>query len=186
LSISRLVLGLHDGGLPGVLGPLALRVLLGHRRRPGRLGLGDLRLPPDRGLVRRAHRVDVAAAHVVDRLDLQRVHQQADLGHLALGGVEHRLGQLLPLGDDLLDRHRADDRAQVAGEDPPGQHRHLVLVGQEALPGVDDGLRVVAHLERDNGLDLSGMACLVTQVSETSASAMDRVRNLALRKIGST
>ena len=32
----------------------------------------------------------------------------------------------------------------------PVRMRHLVLVGQEALPGVDDGFLVVADLERDH------------------------------------
>ena len=124
------------------------------------LRLGDLRLPLDGGVVRRGHRVDVAGVAVVDRLDLQRVDGQADLGHLRLGAVQHLAGQLLPLGDDLLDRHRADDRPQVAGEDPAGQHRHLVLVGQEALAGVDDALVVVADLERDHRPDVQRDALL--------------------------
>jgi hypothetical protein len=94
-----------------------------------------------------------ASAHVVDGLDLQRVDDEPDLGHLRLGAVEHLGGQLLPLGDDFLDGHRADDRAQVTGEDPPGQHRHLVLVGEEALARVDDALLVVADLERDHRPD---------------------------------
>jgi hypothetical protein len=79
---------------------------------------------------------------------------------ICLGAVEHLGGQLLPLGDDLLNGHRADDRAQVPREDAAGQHRHLVLVGQEPLAGVDDGLGVVADLERDDGADVERDALL--------------------------
>jgi hypothetical protein len=122
-----LVLGLDDRGLALVLGLLALGLLLGLGRRLIGLGLGDLGLALD-GVVGRGHRVDVPRAHVVDRLDLQRVDDQAHLHHLSLGAVEHLSRELLALGDDLLDGHRADDRAQVAGEDPAGENRHLVLI----------------------------------------------------------
>jgi hypothetical protein len=44
LSISASVLGLDHGGLPGVLGLLALRPLLGLGGGLVGLGLGDLRL----------------------------------------------------------------------------------------------------------------------------------------------
>src|SRR5215470_7055079 len=47
-------------------------------------------------------------------------------------------------------RHGADDRAEVAGEDPAGEGGHLVLVGQEPLARVDDALVVVADLEGDH------------------------------------
>jgi hypothetical protein len=149
-----LVLGLDDRGLALVLGLLALGLLLGLGRRLIGLGLGDLGLALDGGVVGRGHRVDVPRAHVVDRLDLQRVDDQTHLDHLRLGAVEDLGGQLLALGDDLLDGHRSDDRAQMAGEDPPRQHGHLILVRQEALGGVDDALGIVADLERDHRLCL--------------------------------
>ena len=81
-------------------------------------------------------------------------------GHLLLGAVEHLGGQLLTLPDDLLDGHRTDDRAQVAGEDPAGEHRHLVLVRQEPLRGTDDAFGVVADLEGDHRPDVEGNALL--------------------------
>ncbi len=145
------VLRLHDRGLPSVFGLLARRRLLRLGGGLRGLGLGDQSLPLNGCLVRRGHRVDVAGVPVVDGLDLERVHDQADLCHLRLRGVQHLRGQFLAFGDDLLDGHRTDDRAQVAGEDPAGQHRHLLLVGEEPLPGVDDALGVVADLERDHG-----------------------------------
>ncbi len=144
------VLGLHDGRLPGVLGLVALGDLLGLGRGLVCLRLRDLRLPLDGGVVRRGDRQDVAELAVVDRLDLQRVDGQSDPGHLLLGAVQHLDSELLPLLDDLLDGQGTDDRPQVAGEDPSGQHRHLVLVGEEALAGVDDAFRVVADLEGDD------------------------------------
>jgi len=58
---------------------------------------------------------------------LQGVDVEADPGHLLLGAVEYLGRQLLAFPDDLLDGHRADDRAQVTGEDPSGEHGHLVL-----------------------------------------------------------
>ncbi len=97
------------------------------------LGRGLVGLALDRGVVGGDHRLDVAHAHVVDRLDLQRVHDQPRLGHLGLRAVEHLGRQLLALGDDLLDSHRADDRAQVTSEDAAGENGHLILVGEEAL-----------------------------------------------------
>jgi hypothetical protein len=48
----------------------------------------------------------------------------------------------------------------VAGEDPPGQHRHLILIGQEPLGSVDDALRIVTNLERDHRAHLQGDALL--------------------------
>ena len=149
-----LVLCLHHRRLPGVLGLLALGFLLCLGGLLVGLRLRDLRLALDRGVVRGGHGVDVAGVHVVDRLDLQRVDAEADLGHLRFGAVEDLGGQFLPFGDDLLDRHGADDRAQVAGEDAAGEGGHLVLVGQEALARVDDALVVVADLERDDGPDV--------------------------------
>src|SRR6266581_8007221 len=44
--------------------------------------------------------------------------------------------------------------SDLACEDPPGQDRHLILVGQEPLAGVHDALRVVADLERDDRADV--------------------------------
>lgn len=89
--------------------------------------------------MRGGHRGDVTAAHVVDRLDLHRVDRETDLGHLPLGAVEDLGGPGLALAHDLLHGHRPDDRAQVPGEDAPGQRGHLVLIRQEplALPSRD-------------------------------------------------
>ena len=114
------------------------------------LGLGDLGIALHGRLMGCSQGGDVARAAVVDRLDLERVDDQADLFHLRLGGVEDLLGQPLALADDLLDGHGADDRAQVAGEDPSGQHRHVILVLEEAPGRVGDALVVVADLEGDD------------------------------------
>jgi hypothetical protein len=102
----------------------------------------------------------VAGAAVVDRLNLQGVDDQPDLLHLGLGRVEHLLSQALAFADDLLDRHGADDRPQVAGEDPPGEDGHAVLVLQEAAGRVGDALLIVAHLEGDHGPALERDALL--------------------------
>ena len=156
----RLVLRLHDRRLPLVLGLLALGVLFGLGGHLIGIRLGDGGGLLDGCVVWRRHGHDVAEPAVVDRLDLQRVDGQADLGHLALGAVQHFGGKLLPFGDDLLDCHRADDGSQVAGEDPAGQDRHLVLVGQEPLPGSDDRLDIAADLECDDRLDVQCDALL--------------------------
>ena len=165
---------------------LRCRLLLRLRGGLVGLGLGDLRLPLDGRDVRGGHRVDVAGSmSSIDWICSESIVRPI-LSHLGRRGVEDRRGQLLPLGDDLLDGHRADDRAQVAGEDPAGQHRHLRLVGQETLPGVDDALGVVADLEGDDGSTFSEMPCRVTQVSVTSDSRMASDRNRTLRKTGTT
>ncbi len=118
-----LVLSLDDGGLTGELGLLVLCLLLDSR------------------VVRCRHCIDAAESVVVDGLDLQGVDVQADADHLLFGTVEDLGCQLLTFPDDLPDGHRADDRAQVTGEDPAGKHRHLVLFGQESLRGADDALK---------------------------------------------
>jgi hypothetical protein len=64
------------------------------------------------------------------------------------------LGELVAVGDEVLDAEAADDRAQVAVEDLADQVVHLrarrparALVVQEARRGVGDRLLVVADLE---------------------------------------
>src|SRR5258707_785176 len=42
--------------------------------------------------------------------------------------------------ESVTERQRGATEVQVSGEDATGQHRHLILVGQEALRGVDDAL----------------------------------------------
>jgi len=102
----------------------------------------------------------VARLAVVDGLDLERVHHQAELGHLRLGGVEHSRGQLLALPDDVLDRHRTHDGPQVAGKNAPDKLGHGILVVHKTAAGVGDRLVVVANFESNNGAHLQGYPLL--------------------------
>ena len=145
-----LVSGFGDLGLALVLSLVADRLLVGLGGGLLGLGLGNLGVTLDGGLVGCSQCGDVARAAVVDGLDLQRVNHQPDLFHLRLGGVEDLLGQPLALPDDLLHRHRADDGSEVAGEDSPGEHRHVVLVLEEAPGRIGDALVVVTDLEGDD------------------------------------
>src|SRR5215469_3851610 len=48
----------------------------------------------------------------------------------------------------------------MPGKDAAGKRRHLILVRQEPLAGVDDALLVVAYLERDDRPDVQRDALL--------------------------
>ena len=87
------------------------------------LSFGSLLIGPclrDTGLagygggVRRGQVVDVTRG-VLDLLDLQRVHHDAELLHLGVTAVLDLLGDPVPFPDDLLDGEPADDGPQVAG-----------------------------------------------------------------------
>ena len=136
--ISRVAAG---GGLQRLGLLLALgRLAIGRRGRDPRPHL-------DLGRARLAERADVAG-RVDDLLDLQRVDHQAELLHLVGARVARGLRELVAVGDQVLDRHRADDRAQVAVEDLADEVVHLALLGlQEAHAGVRDRALVVADLE---------------------------------------
>ena len=102
-----------------------------------------------RGSVRRGEIVDVAGG-VLDLLDLEGVHDDAEFLHLTVAAGDDFLGDPVAFADDLLDREPADDGAQVAREDPPDEFLHPVLFRQEAAGGVGDRHRVVTHLEHRN------------------------------------
>ena len=73
---------------------------------------------------------------------------------VALGGVLDGLLELLAVEVELLDRQRADDRAQRALEDVLDDRVDLLLLGfEEPLGGVPDRLVVGADLERRDALD---------------------------------
>jgi len=155
-----LVARLGDGGLPGVLGPVAHTLLMRHRTRLVGLGLGHLGVLVDPCLVRRGEGLDVTRALVVDAADLQRIDGEADPRHLGLARVHNGVGQGLLLADDRLHRHRADDAAQVSAEDPSHQRRHLALITLEPAGGGRNRLVVIADLERDDRLHRQRQALL--------------------------
>jgi hypothetical protein len=96
---------------------------------------------------RLAERLDVAR-RVDDLLDLQRVDDEPELLHLVHRRLARLLGQLVAVGDQVLDREAADDRAQVPVEDLADEVVHLALLGfEEARGGVRDRAFVVADLE---------------------------------------
>ena len=67
--------------------------------------------------------------------------------------VAGELRELLAVADHLLDRHVADDGAQVAGEHVVHALVHLVLLVEEAPGGVGDRREVVADLVDHDALD---------------------------------
>lgn len=123
------------------------------------LGLGDPGLAGDRGGVRGGEVLDVAGG-VVDLLDLEGVHHDAELLHLAVAARDDLLGDPVALADDLLHGQSADDGTQVAREDPAGELLHLFLLGQEAARRVGDGHGVVTDLEDGDGPNVEADALL--------------------------
>ena len=100
-----------------------------------------------------ADQVHVAGL-VADRLDRERVDLEAGRREVALGRVLDGLLELLAVEVELLDRQRADDRAERALEDVLDDRVDLLLLGlEEALGGVPDRLVVGADLERGDALD---------------------------------
>ena len=128
------VLGPGNRGLTRVLRLIAVRLLAGLSSGLIRRRLGDGRGLVDRGDVRLAQSLDITRALIVDRFNLQGVNYQTQGGHLWLRLIENFRGELLSFSDQILDGHRADDGAEMTGENPPGQTGHLVLVGEEACP----------------------------------------------------
>ncbi len=98
---------------------LVLPFLVGHRRLDRRvalrLRLADDGVALDLGRALLAERVEVAHL-VADLLDRQDVDVDAHLLQIDGRLVGHLLGERLPVGVDLLDGERAEDRAQVAFE----------------------------------------------------------------------
>src|SRR5206468_10293662 len=83
------------------------------------------------------------AGLVSDRLDGERVNQEARRGEVALGGVLDGLLELLAVEVELLDRERSDDRPERAFENILDDGIDLLLLGvQEPLRGVPDRLVV--------------------------------------------
>ena len=74
------------------------------------------------------------------------VDRQAEPLHLARRRLARRLRQRVAVPDHVLDRHRPDDRAQMAGEHVVHLHVHLVFLVEEAPRGVRDRLVVVGDL----------------------------------------
>jgi hypothetical protein len=109
--------------------------------------------------VRHRQVLDVAR-RVVDLLDLQRVDDQAELGHLRAGRLTRTRRELLAVADHVLDGHRADDGSQVTGEDVVHALVHQVLLVEETTGGVGDAARVVADLEDRRAADVDGNALM--------------------------
>ncbi|MDQ0687922.1 hypothetical protein QFZ56_006885 [Streptomyces achromogenes] len=83
-------------------------------------------------------------------MDLQRVHDQAQLLHLRTAGGTGLPGELLPVADHVLDRQPAHDGPQMTGEDVVHPLRHQLLLVEETPGRVGDRHEVVAHLEDDH------------------------------------
>jgi hypothetical protein len=108
----------------------------------------------------RLAQVDDVAGLVVDLLDLQGVHDQAQLAHLVGGRAADLAGEPLAVEDEVLDGEVADDRSKVAGEELVDRAVHGVLLVQEAPGRVGDAGEVVAHLVDHHAPHVDGDALL--------------------------
>src|SRR5438132_686220 len=140
---------------------LGLLLLLG--RFPIGARLRDASLPLDGDGVRSRHVLDVSR-RVVDLLDLKRIDDQTQLLHFGSGMFTGELREFLAVADHFLDRHVADDRPQVAGEDVVHPLVHLVLLIEEPASRVGDGCVIIANLVDDDRSDLERDALLAHTV----------------------
>ena len=116
------------------------------------LGLGDGRVALGGGDLGLAQGIDVALG-VADVLEGEGQHGQAHLGEVPLDGLDDAAGELLAAAVDLLDRHAADDLADLAFEDVDGHVADAVAAdAQELLGGPVDGL--VGRIDLDLGRGL--------------------------------
>jgi hypothetical protein len=98
----------------------------------------------------RPREVRDVAGRIVDFLNLQRIDDQPELLHLGARRRTCRFRQLVAFANDLFDRQRADDRAQMAGEDVGDAHVHLLLLIQEPACRVRDrGIVVADFIDHD-------------------------------------
>ena len=119
---------------------------LDHRVAVG-LGLGDLRVAFDLGDARLAQRVEVALA-VADVADGEADDAQAHVRHVAGGHFLHLRGEGIAVLVDVLHRHRAEDRAQMAFQGLHGDVLDLLgALAQELLGGGGDGDVVALDLD---------------------------------------
>jgi len=142
----------RGGGLGG--GRVRLGLDLGLLEHECPVGDGDLLLRGEAGLLGRlasacfGDRGDLADASrlgpaevgevravVGDVLDLERVEVEALAGERGLRLLGDPLRERRAVTDDLLHRHRADDRAQCAREHLLREGLDLLLLGEEALAG---------------------------------------------------
>ena len=151
-----LELGLTQGQVALALGDLLAGGDLGVTGLTLGVGPRDAGVLLDALLLGHAQGLDVTAG-VGDLGDLEHVDLQTHVGHDALGVVEDVALQGVAVGDEVGDRHVADDRAQGADERLPcGVGDGLVRVGlaQEALGGGAHLLVGVAHLDGGHGGDV--------------------------------
>jgi len=100
------------------------------------------------------------AGRVVDLLDLQRVDDEPELLHLRSGGRARRLGELVALANQILDREAPADRAEMPREHVLNARVHHVLLIEEPARGVRDRREVVADLIDHDGLEMDRDALL--------------------------
>ena len=111
---------------------------------------------------------------------MKRVDLEAGRREVALGRVLDGLLELLAVEVQLLDRERADDRAERALEDVLDDRVDLLLLGvEEALGGVPDRLVVGADLERRDALDRDLDALARHRVGEVDVDLAGRQLELA-------
>ncbi len=93
-----------------------------------------------------AERVEVAVG-IADVANGKRVNHQTHVGEVGGGDFLDALGEHVPVLIDLLDRHGAADRAEVAFERLEGDVRNLLPPhAQEAFRGLADGEVGALHL----------------------------------------
>ena len=145
-----------DRSLTGILRLVAVGLLSRLSSSLIGSGLGDRRGLVDRSDMGLGEGLGVAGALIVDRFDLEGVHNQSQRCHLWLRLIEDLSGELLSFTYEILDGHRPDDGPEMTGKNPAGQAGHLVLVGEETSGSVRDRFMIVAHFERDHRLHRQG------------------------------
>ena len=130
---------------------------LDHRVAVG-LGLGDLRVAFDLGDARLAQRIEVALA-VLDVADGEADDAQAHVRHVARRHFLHLLGEGVAVLVNVLHRHRAQDRAQMAFQRLHGDVLDVLgVLAQELLGGGGDGNVVALDLDLRHAVHAHGHA----------------------------
>jgi hypothetical protein len=100
------------------------------------------------------------SGRVLQILDLQGIHHEPQFFHLHAAGTADLRTELVPLADNLLHGHAADDGAQVALKDVVYLAFHFGLLAQEPPRRIRDKGRRIANLVNDhtfhNHLDALG------------------------------
>ena len=135
------------------------------------VGLSNTRSAGDRSRMGHRQVLDVSGG-VVDLLDLQRVDDQSELGHLRARRLACAPRQLLTVANHVLHRHAADDGPEMTGEHIVDPLIHFVLLVEEPSGSIGDARRIVADLEDHRSTHVDGDA-LVSHAVNLEIGSME-------------